>query len=369
MAYRTVLIESNQMMTERLSSVIRHTKDFQLVGRFNSGSDALGQMQAFKPNLILLDVDDESNISIVAECNKVYPDAKIICIARHWDSEAQMRLMKSGASGYMIKPFTGEELQEAVKNTGIGGFMAGASVFSFFSPKGKSGKSTLISNLAYALQDLSGEQVAIIDADVQFGDMAVFLNIAPQTTIIEAMRDINFLSPITLKSYFTPVNKNLSVLCGANRPDMGEVVTIDALTSLVKMARSLYRYVLIDIPSGFSDVSATAAELSDVTYVLSMMNEGYEIEHMKRTLEIFEAWDDYKERVKPVFTRVTPCTEEHRKTLSEALGFPVSFIIPNEYILVSEAANNGRLVVSKNPDSSFANAVTDMAKHIIASSR
>ena len=51
MSYRTVLIENNRMMLERLSSVIRNSPGFELSARYQTAGDALGQMQAFSPNL------------------------------------------------------------------------------------------------------------------------------------------------------------------------------------------------------------------------------------------------------------------------------------------------------------------------------
>ncbi len=364
MAYRTVLIENNRMLLERLSGVIRNTTGFELSARYVTAGDALGQMQAFSPNLILLDVDYEINIKYLQDLKKNYPSTVIICLGRSWDSDAQARFVRNGAAGYLIKPFTAEELQGAVKNATRASRMSGSRVISFFSPKGKSGKTTLISNLAVSLAEKTGEPVAIIDCDLQFGDMAVFFNLTPPISIVEAIRDIKFLSPVTLKSYFIDARENVQVLCGAQRPDLAEGITIEGLTELIRMAKTLYSYVLIDLPSGFSDVSATACELSDKTVLMAMVNGAYEVVHMKRALEIFKAWDDYKSRVYPLFTRVVPFEEKEQRALSEALGYPVAAIIPNEYLQVSEAADNGRLVVEQNPDSAFSQAVGKLAESI-----
>lgn len=366
MSYRTVLIENNRMMLERLSSVIRNSPGFELSARYQTAGDALGQMQAFSPNLILLDIDCEPNVSLLSDLKKNCGQALIICLSCRWDSEAQARLLRGGAQGYMIKPFTPDELQAAVRNADRASLRSSARVISFFSPKGKSGKTTLISNLAASIAKRTGEPVAILDCDLQFGDMAVFFNLNPQTTLVEAVRDIKFLSPVTLKSYFIDARRNLQILCGPAKPDLAESVTLDALTQLIHMTRSLYSYVLIDLPSGFSDISATACELSDETVLMAMYNGGYETMHMKRALEIFKAWDDYRERVYPLFTRVSPFDDAEKERLSKELGYPVAAIIPNEYVRVSEAADNGRLVVDEDPDSPFAKAVDALAEKIIS---
>ena len=367
MAYRVILVESNRLMLERLSSVVRNTKDFELVSRYQRAGDALGQGGMFKPNLILLDIDEADNLSMLEDFTQSFPDADVICLSAKWAPSDSESIARAGAKGFLIKPFTSEELQEAIRTFNRSGLSVGSNVIAFFSPKGKSGKTTLIANLGMALAQKTGQQVGVIDADLQFGDMSVFFNLAPKTTIMEAVRDINFLSPVTLNSYFLPIAENLRVLCSTKRPEYAELIDIKAFTEVVDMARSMYRYVLIDIPSGFTPISIATAETSDTTYLVSMINGTFEIQHMRRALEIFKAWPDYEDRVKTIFTRVEPCDASEQSKLAEALGYPKVSVIPNEYMLVSSAANNGQMAILEQPDSKFARFVNQMADEIIGS--
>ena len=367
MEYRVVLVESNRLMLERLSSVIRNTKGFELVSRYQRAGDALGQGLMFKPNLILLDIDEEDNLSMLEDFTKTFTEADVICLSTKWAPSDSESIARAGAKGFLIKPFTSEELQEALRTFNKTGLSYGSNVLAFFSPKGKSGKTTLIANLGMALAQKTGQQVGIIDADLQFGDMSVFFNLAPKTTLMEAVRDINFLSPVTLNSYFLPIAENLRVLCGTRRPEYAEMVDIKSFIEVVSMARSIYRYVLIDIPSGFTPISIATAEASDITYLVSMISGTFEIQHMQRALEIFKAWPDYQERVKTVFTRVEPCDANEQNKLAEALGYSKVSIIPNEYMLVSSAANNGQMAILEQPDSKFARFINQLADEIIGS--
>jgi len=367
MEYRVILIESNRLMLERLSSVIRNTKDFELVSRYQQAGDALGQGLVFKPNLILLDIDEDDNISLLEDFTKTFSDADVICLSAKWAPSDSESIARAGAKGFLIKPFTSEELIEALRTFNKSGLSFGSDVISFFSPKGKSGKTTLIANLGMALAQKTGQQVGVIDADLQFGDMSVFFNLAPKTTIVEAVRDINFLSPVTLNSYFLPIAENLRVLCGTRRPEYAEMVDIKSFTEVIDMARSMYRYVLIDLPSGFVPISIATAEASDITYLAAMINGVFEIQHMKRALEIFKAWPDYEQRVRTVFTRVEPCDSNEQEKLSQLLEYPVTNIIPNEYMLASSSANNGQMAILEQPDSRLAKMVNEMADSIIGS--
>ena len=367
MDYRVILIENNRVMLERLSSVIRGTSGFELDARYQQAGDALGQGQMFQPNLILLDIDTGHNLALIPEFAETFPGAAILCLSGNWDAGNAAQVVKAGAKGYLIKPFSSQEFLEAVQTFGKSGMASSSETLAFFSPKGKSGKTTLVANLALSLARKSGDSVGIIDADLQFGDMAVFFNLSPQSTIVEAVRDIKFLSPISLNSYFVevPEVEKLRILCGTKKPDYAELVDIQPFEDVVRMAQSLFRYVLIDLPPGFNPISVSAAEMSTLTYMVAMISGGFEVQHMKRAMEIFKAWPDYEKRVKPVFTRVEPCTDDQRKWLSGEMDFPVDAILPNEYLLVSAAANNGRMAMDDRSGTVFADNINRLADEII----
>ena len=365
MDYRVLLVESDGSLLERLSQVVKGTPNFTLAAKFQNISDALGQGTVFYPNLILLDIEQAGGLKLVDEFKKVYPQAAILCMGSKWQAESASQSVKAGAKGYIIKPFTGLELQETVETFSRLGGEQGAETMVFFSPKGKSGKTTLIANLAMALARKTREPVGIIDADLQFGDMAVFFNLAPQTTIVEAVRDAKFLSPASLNSYYMPVAPNVSVLCGTPTPNMIDKIAIDRLENIIAMSRSLFRYVLIDVPAGFNPTSIAAAEAASTAFLVSMINGAYEIDHMKRALTIFRDWEDMEARVKVVFTRVEPCDSRSKLELSQKLGYSVAGIIPNEYAIVSDAADKGQMATDIRPDSALSRQVDRLADDII----
>ncbi len=367
MEYKVILIENDRLTMERLAGVVSGTKGFTLLARYQHAGDALGQSTMFKPNIVLLDIDVKGNLGLIPEFVSAFPSAALICASSHWDAADAEQMVRAGAKGFLVKPFSSEELTQAVETFAKNGMARGSEVLAFFSPKGKSGKTTLIVNLAMSLAGRSGEPVGIIDADLQFGDMAVFFNLEPKSTIVEATRDIKFLSPVTLNPYFIPVPEaeNIRVLCGTKMPEFAEMVEIASFEDMVRMAQSLFRYILIDLPPGFNPISVAAAELADTTYMVTMVGGGFEVLHMKRALEVFRAWPDYESRVRTIFTRVSPCTDEERQVLEQELGYPVAAILPNEYLLVSAAANSGRMAVDIQPDTPLSKQISRLSKDIM----
>ena len=364
MEYRVLLYERELVMGAQLETTINKTTDFHVVRKYQTATDAIGQGGVFQPNLILFDTTGKHAVNVLTKFRAAFPKIPILCTGDQWRADTASRFMQAGGSGYIVKPFTSEELKEAVETIAKNGGVRESAVYTFFSPKGKSGKTTLIANLALALARRTREQVGIIDADLQFGDMAVFFNLQPATTIVEAVRDSEFLQPVSLASYFVPVTENVHVLCGTRTPNLIDRVSIDGFERVLAMTRSLYRYVLIDVPPAFNPTSIAAAEASDATFLCAMKNDGYEVHHMMRALEIFEDWPDVRERVKPIFTRVSPCNSASRETLSDALGFPVTAVLPNAYDVVSTAADNGRMAVDIEPSSPLTQAVNKLADQL-----
>lgn len=232
-------------------------------------------------------------------------------------------------------------------------------IVSFFSPKGKSGRTTIIVNLALALARISGERVGIIDADTHFADMDAFLNLNPPSTVVEALRDISYLKPGTLLNYFEEAADNVYVLCGAKTPQQASYVEPKALEQLLAMARNCFRYVLVDIAPGFNPVSIAACEASQHVFLTSMADDAFEVQHLQRAMEIFHSLSNWQERVSCIISRLQP-DMHHALELEKQIGCPV-MLLPNEYILCAEAANNGRMALDVGPSSPLTTQIEQIA--------
>ena len=146
MKYKVMLCEGNRLMLGRLANVISATPDFKLVAKYQDYQEALGQGKVFNPNLILLDVESISASNTIQDFCDAYPNASIICLSEHWRADSASHLIQAGAKGYLLKPFTSDELIDAVETFAKGGMETVSHTMCFFSPKGKSGKTTLIAN-------------------------------------------------------------------------------------------------------------------------------------------------------------------------------------------------------------------------------
>ena len=150
-----------------------------------------------------------------------------------------------------------------------------------------------------------------------------------------------------------------------DKPEYAELVTPESLVEVVRMTENLFRYVLVDLPAGFNPLAINVCQLSNLIFVTTMINTGFEVKHVKKVMEIFESQAIPEKEIRTVFTRVNPFTEEERQKIAIELGYPVNDMIPNEYKTIS-IANSGRLSQGLPTDSLLMKSISRMADHVIA---
>ena len=365
MARQVILIESDQKALDEMSAILKKSSQFNLTSTYKNANAAIGQSGIFRPDLFFIDVEDEDSLKMIPAFIDIFPGADVLGVMSRWNADIAHKCLKAGALGSILRPFTEADINEALRLYKIRGKNKPARLISFFSPKGRAGRTTAAAVLALALASKSGERVALIDADLQFGDLPIFFDVEPKQTVVDATQDVKLLTPLNFEPYFHSIKNNVSLLSSPDRPEYAELVDVESLVEVVRMSGNLFRYVLIDLPAGFNPLSIGLCRLSDTIVVMAMINNGFEIQHVKRTLDMFQAYDDGKKIVHPVFTRVNPCTEEEKRKIELKLGYPVSDILPNEYKMVS-IANSGRLSKGLPMDSIMMQNISRIADDIIS---
>lgn len=365
MAYQVILVEDDQSMLNDMIAELKSSTEFNLASTYKSVNDAIGQSSIFQPDLFLIDVDSPEVLKNIPIFIDIFPDAKVLGLVSIWDADIAMNIIAAGALGCILKPFTTQDIISALDLYQRRGKSGLSRIISFFSPKGRAGRTTAAAILALIISEKTGDRVALIDADLQFGDLPIFFDVEPKQTVVDATQDIKMLTPLHFQPYFHHIKKDLYMLSSPAKPEYAELVEKESLVDVVRMSCNLFKYVLIDLPAGLNPISIALSQLSDTIMLMAMINSGFEINHVKRTLEISETMGTHNKKVYTVFTRVNPCTEEERLKIEAKLGHPVSYIVPNEYRMIS-LANSGRISSVLPKDSLLMKTLYKMADDIIS---
>ena len=127
------------------------------------------------------------------------------------------------------------------------------SSIAFFSPKGGVGTTALAVNTAALLAsggtgtEVSGTRVALIDLDLQFGQVATHLNLSPKQDIARAaVDDIALTDPEALAGYLTPHSSGLQVLASPTSPDSAARISVEEIERIISTLRTTFDFVVVD---------------------------------------------------------------------------------------------------------------------------
>ena len=341
---------------------------FTLAATYKTINAAIGQSSIFSPDLFFINVDSAENLKNIPVFVDIFPNAKILGLVSFWNADIAKDIIDAGALGCIIKPFVVKDVLDAINLYQKRGKSGLSRIISFFSPKGRAGRTTAAALLSLIISDKTDERVALIDADLQFGDLPIFFDIEPQQTVVDAVQDVHMLTPINLLPYYYRIKSHLYLLSSPDRPEYAELVDKDSLVDVVRLSCNLFKYVFIDLPAGFNPISIALSQLSDTSVIMAMINNGFEIQHVKRTLELSQQMGTHDKRLYTVFTRVNPCNDEERMKIESQLGYPVSDILPNEYQMIS-LANSGRIAKGLPENSLMMKNLTGIAEGIINGTR
>ena len=233
-------------------------------------------------------------------------------------------------------------------------------VITVFSPKGGSGKSVIASNLAILLAQHSPEPVALIDADLQFGDVAVMLKLSPRHTIVDAVSAMHRLDGPLLRSLMSTGPGGVLVLPAPREPAFGDQVTPADMHTILELLRGFCGHVVVDTPTQFSDVALHLIEESDDLVLVAAMDVP-SIKNMKIGLQTLKLLGTPASKLRLVLNRANAKVGLDVAEVEKTLHLRAEALLPSD-IIVPQSVNKGIPAVIGAPRSGFARTMAAFAE-------
>jgi pilus assembly protein CpaE len=230
-------------------------------------------------------------------------------------------------------------------------------------PKGGSGKTLVSANLGVALAE-AGSKVAIVDLDLQFGDVALCLGLGPERTFYDLAQAGGTLDAEKLDAYMMSHPSGVRVLLAPTRPDQASSITVELIRDVYAALRSEYDAVIVDTPPGFTaEVIATIDAASDL--IIVGMLDALSLKNTKLGLETLELMGCEPSTIRMVLNRAQTQVGITSTEVSRVLGRDPDVLVPSDRE-IPRAVNEGVPITIARPSSEAAMAFRQLAGHFSA---
>lgn len=232
-----------------------------------------------------------------------------------------------------------------------------------FSTKGGVGKSTVAINVAVAMARRTRERVALLDGDLQFGDVAVMLGLPPQYTVLDAAASTQFGDPEMLRPLLGRHDSGLLVLAAPTEPVLGSPLRPDEIISVCDGLRSLCAYVVVDLPTQFDEYVLSVVEAADEVLLVGSMDIP-SVKNLKIGLQALDLAAIAGPKLRLVLNRANTQVKLDVREIERVLGMRAEFPIPSD-IAVPMSVNEGVPVVDYEPRSAATRALEHIAVSLL----
>jgi len=365
---RVLIVDDITDTRESIRRMLQFDPLIEVIGTARTGKEAVDMSVQTRPDVVIMDINmpDMDGITATEQIRRKVPFTQVVILSVQNDPNYMRRAMLAGARDFLAKPPMIDELTSAIRRAGAvaadergkAGVVLGPSgqtgpvipfiqagsnfgkVVTVYSPKGGSGKTTIAVNLAIALQK-DDTTVALVDGNLQYGDIAVFLNEQGKNTIMDLAPRVDELDPdIIHEVLVTHTSTGINVLLSPPKPEHYDNVSGEQFSKLIQYLQKIYSWVIIDTTSYLTDIVQTALDLSDAI-VLVTTQDIPSIKSCNLFLNLMDKSGIARSRILFVMNRYNKQLNIAPKNVGESLRQPILQVIAEDDRIVSLSINKG----------------------------
>jgi pilus assembly protein CpaE len=377
---RLLIVDDVAETRANLCKLLLLEDHIEVVGEAGNGEEALQLAKELKPDVVLMDINMPVMDGILAteRMTVELPQIAIIILSVQGEGEYLRKAMAAGARDYLTKPPGSDELLQTIqrvyelekkRHQSLSAFAQKPSrkpgkIISVFSTKGGVGKSLITVNLAVAMQQISGKKTAIVDLDLQFGDVTMLMDLLPRRTISDLTSEPDQLDIKTIESYLLEHSSGVKVLPAPLRPEFAEAIHGKNIEQILRVLKEHYDYILIDTCQSFDDITLSALDISDTILIVTTLDV-LTIKNVKLGLEAMASLHYESSKIKLILNRSTSEMGLSISDLENSLKYPVTNALPSDGKVAVMSCNKGVPFVLSDPKAPITEAIQDLARELM----
>jgi len=350
---------------ENIRKLLQFEKDIEVVGAEGSGRGGISAAKELKPDVVIMDINmpDMDGITATELIRQEDTATQVVILSVQGDPNYMRRAMLAGARDFLTKPPAVDELTSAIRRAGkmahderekaviphsVSGAAAGGlsgrdgagKIIVVYSPKGGAGATTVAVNLGVSLQS-DDEQVVIVDGNLQFGDVAVFLNEQVRNSVLDlAVRADELDNDLLDDVLITHSASGLHVLAAPPRPEFAENVSGSQFKKVLEYLQNKFSYIIVDASSTLTDVILGAMDVSDIIILISSQDIP-SIKNARLFLDLAEVLGIAREKILFVMNQYDKRIGITPEKVGESFKHEVVGVLPVSERVVLKAINRG----------------------------
>jgi len=349
--------------------------DFNIAAVVSGADEALGWLRSHPADLLLVACAGYSDralllLDAVARQN---PDMNVMVLGHGSPNGFLRRAFEAGADDIVMLPATPEQVRFEVhkmlarKQGGdvVGGASEQSRLVCVLGPKGGTGKTLTSTNLAVSLAQ-RGQRVALIDLDLQFGDVALCLGLPPEKTVYDLAQSPGALDYDKLDSFLATHSSGVRTLIAPRRPDQASAVGAELLREIYAIMRAHFDWVVVDTPPGFTAEVITSIDSSTEVVMVGML-DSLSLKNTKLGLETLELMKYDPDKIFLLLNRAHSRVGISQSDVEAVLGRTPDVFIPSDRE-IPRTVNEGIPIVVARPQSEPAEAFGRLADLVMGES-
>lgn len=358
------VLDKNENSREIIKSFIENldfVSEVKLYGDYNKGYE---DIKLAENPLVILDIsEDFAGLDEIAGKLKLVT-SKIIITSVNYSTNTIIKALRLGAKEFLPKPVLREDLVRVLSmlaSISPENEVSQSKIITVYSNKGGIGKTTIAVNLAAELAKVTKDKVALVDLNLQLGDISTFLNLNPPFDVNYVIRRlIDKEENILIKGFEKYKDLSLYVLSDPSYIEQSESITTQQITTLFSALKKVFPYIVVDMSSNIDPISLKILDSSDWIMFTTIVNIPA-IRNAQRCLNLFRSRKYPSNKVKIVINRYMENDEIKIEDIENTLGESVYWKIPNNYFTIMEAINKGVSISEVNAESNIGNSFRDFA--------
>jgi pilus assembly protein CpaE len=387
---RVLIVDDVSETRENVKKLLQFESDVEVVGVARTGKEAIQASQDLNPDVVLMDINmpDMDGIAATEAIRAKQQAVQVVILSVQSDQNYMRRAMLVGARDFLTKPPMGDELISAIRRAGemaqaekakaarvqaiplvgVPGVAASyggpkGKIVVVYSPKGGTGCTTLAVNMALALNSPE-TRVALVDGNLQFGDVAVFVNEQGKNTVLDlAPRADELDAEIVEEVMVKHSASGLHILAAPTRPEYAEKVSSAQFSKMLEFLTNLYAFVIVDTAPALSDLTLATIDVSDLI-VLITTQDIPAIKNSRLFLDLLNSLGIRRDRVMFVMNRFDKKVNITPERVAENLKQEVALVIPADEATAVKAVNRGVPFILDNKAQPIARSVASLAEMV-----